>query len=124
MIELPMHPEAAQHDWLAAARTAMHIEAASIACAAERLDGALVRAVDLILAHPGKVMVTGIGKSGHIARKIAATFCSTGTPAVFLHPADAVHGDLGIYTPGDPTVLISKNGSSEELRRLAPLLRG
>jgi len=68
-------------------------------------------------------MVTGIGKSGHIARKIAATLCSTGTTAVFLHPAEAVHGDLGVYTAGDPTVLVSKNGSSEELRTLAPLLR-
>lgn len=119
-----MHPEAAKQEWLAAARAAMQIESASIASAAERLDGSLLRAVDLIVAHPGKVMVTGIGKSGHIARKLAATFCSTGTPAVFLHPAEAVHGDLGIYTPGDPTVLLSKNGSSEELRRLAPLLRG
>ena len=91
--------------------------------AAARLDGELIRAVDLILAHPGKVVVTGIGKSGHIARKIVATLCSTGTPAVFLHPAEAVHGDLGIYTPGDPTVLISKNGTSRELLALAPLLR-
>jgi arabinose-5-phosphate isomerase len=119
-----MHNEAAKQEWLAAARAAMRIESASIARAAERLDGSLVRAVEAILAHPGKVIVTGIGKSGHIARKLAATLCSTGTPAVFLHPAEAVHGDLGIYTPGDPTVLISKNGSSEELRRLAPLLRG
>jgi arabinose-5-phosphate isomerase len=118
------HPEAAKQGWLAAARAAMQIESASIAHAAERLDGSLIRAVDIIVTHPGKVMVTGIGKSGHIARKIAATLCSTGTAAVFLHPADAVHGDLGIYTAGDPTVLISKNGSSEELRRLAPLLRG
>jgi arabinose-5-phosphate isomerase len=124
MIELPMHSEGAEQEWLAAARAAMRIESASIARASERLDDAMVRAVVLILAHPGKVMVTGIGKSGHIARKLAATFCGTGTAAVFLHPADAVHGDLGIYTPGDPTVLISKNGSSEELRRLAPLLRG
>src|SRR5580704_8644834 len=118
-----MNSEPAKQEWLAAARAAMEIESASIARAAGRLDGALLRAVDLILAHPGKVMVTGIGKSGHIARKIAATFCATGAPAVFLHPAEAVHGDLGIYTPGDPTILISKNGSSEELRTLAPLLR-
>jgi len=83
----------------------------------------LIRAVDLILAWPGKVVVTGIGKSGHIARKIVATLCSTGTAAVFLHPAEAVHGDLGIYTPGDPTVLISKNGTSPELLALVPLLR-
>jgi len=99
-----------KQEWLAAARAAMEIEAASLARAAGRLGGELVRAVDLILAHPGKVVVTGIGKSGHIARKIVATFCSTGTAAVFLHPAEAVHGDLGIYTPGDP------NGSDLEER--------
>jgi arabinose-5-phosphate isomerase len=101
----------------------MEIEAAALETAAARLDGGLIRAVELILAHPGKVVVTGIGKSGHIARKIVATLCSMGTAAVFLHPAEAVHGDLGIYTPGDPTVLISKNGSSRELLALVPLLR-
>jgi len=110
-------------DLLSIARAAIQIEAASLTRAAERLDGELIRAVDLILAHPGKVMVTGIGKSGHIARKIVATLCSTGTPSVFLHPAEAVHGDLGIYSPGDPTVLISKNGTSRELLALVPLLR-
>ena len=110
-------------EWLAAARNAIRIEAESLARAAERLDGELVRAVDLILAHPGKVVVTGIGKSGHIARKVVATLCSTGTASVFLHPAEAVHGDLGIYTPGDPTVFISKNGSSSELLALVPTLR-
>jgi len=112
-----------QQEWLAAARAAMEIEAASVSRAACRLDGELIRAVDLILAQPGKVIVTGIGKSGHIARKIVATLCSTGTASVFLHPAEAVHGDLGIYTPGDPTVLISKNGASAELLALVPLLR-
>src|SRR5438874_13438369 len=112
-----------QQEWLAVARAAMEIEAASITRAAQRLDGELVRAVELILAHPGKVIVTGIGKSGHIARKIVATLCSTGTAAVFLHPAEAVHGDLGIYTPGDPTVLVSNRGASAELQALVPLLR-
>ena len=112
-----------KQEWLAAARSAMEIEAASLERAAGRLGGELIRAVDLILAHPGKVVVTGIGKSGHIARKIVATFCSTGTASVFLHPAEAVHGDLGIYTPGDATVLISKNGASAELLALVPLLR-
>ena len=113
----------AKQEWLAAARTAVEIEATSLARAACRLDGELIRAVDLILAHPGKVVLTGIGKSGHIARKIVATLCSTGTASVFLHPAEAVHGDLGIYTPGDPTVLISKNGASPELLALVPMLR-
>ena len=112
-----------QERWLAAARNAVEIEAASLERAAARLDGELIRAVELIVSHPGKVVVTGIGKSGHIARKIVATLCSTGTAAVFLHPAEAVHGDLGIYAPGDPTVILSKNGSSSELLALAPLLR-
>ena len=112
-----------QQQWLAAAREAMEIEAAALETAAARLNGDLIRAVELVLAHSGKVVVTGIGKSGHIARKIVATLCSTGTAAVFLHPAEAVHGDLGIYTPGDPTILISKNGSTRELLALVPLLR-
>src|SRR5438874_4119771 len=112
-----------QQEWLAVARAAMEIEAASITRAAQRLDGELVRAVELILAQSGKVVVTGIGKSGHIARKVVATLCSTGAAAVFLHPAEAVHGDLGVYTAGDPTILISNHGSSAELLALAPLLR-
>jgi arabinose-5-phosphate isomerase len=110
-------------EWLAAARAAVEIEAACLGRAAARLDGELIRAVKLIVGHAGKVVLTGIGKSGHVARNLVATLCSTGTAAVFLHPAEAVHGDLGIYTPGDPTVLISKNGSSSELLALAPLLR-
>jgi len=118
-----MASETEKQEWLQAARCAMEIEARSLDCAAARLDDQLVRAVELILAHPGKVVVTGIGKSGHIARKIVATLCSTGTAAVFLHPAEAVHGDLGVYTPGDPTVLISKNGTSRELLALVPVLR-
>ena len=79
--------------------------------------------MDLILGAPGKLIVTGIGKSGHIARKLVATLCSTGTPAVFLHPAEAVHGDLGVYSPGDPTLLVSNRGSSRELLALVPVLR-
>src|SRR3954452_10089996 len=122
-MELPMPTSADRERWLADARAAVEIEAASLARAAGRLDASLIRAVELILAHSGKVVVTGIGKSGHIARKIVATLCSTGTAAVFLHPAEAVHGDLGIYTPGDPTVLLSNRGSSAELQALVPLLR-
>jgi len=79
--------------------------------------------VQLILDHAGKVVVSGVGKSGHIGQKLAATLASTGTPAVFLHAAEAVHGDLGIYTPGDPSILISKSGSTAELLRLVPVLR-
>src|SRR5947209_10906180 len=109
--------------WLDAAREAMRIESDAIARAGGRLDDSLIQAVELILAHPGKIVVTGIGKSGHVARKIVATLCSTGTAAVFLHPAEAAHGDLGIYTPGDPTVLLSNNGASAELLALVPMLR-
>lgn len=107
-----------------AARAVMEIEAAAIARAAARLDGNLTQAVELVLARPGrKLVVTGIGKSGHVGRKIVATLRSTGSPAVFLHPAEAVHGDLGVYTPGDPTLLISKSGTTAELMRLLPRLR-
>jgi len=112
-----------EREWLAAARAALEIEAGAVSAAAARLGDELIRAVDLIVGHPGKVVVTGIGKSGHVARSIVATLCSTGTAAVFLHPAEAAHGDLGVYTPGDPTVLISKNGASSELQDLIPLLR-
>src|ERR1017187_4455861 len=112
-----------KQEWLAAAPAPPGIEAGSGRRAAGRLGGELIRVVDLILAHPGKVVVTGIGKSGHIARKLVATLCSTGTPAVFLHPSEALHGDLGVYTSGDPTVFISNHGSSRELTGLAPLLK-
>jgi arabinose-5-phosphate isomerase len=121
-MEFPMSSGLKQQ-WLAAARAAIDIEAASLAAASSRLDGELIRAVDLVMAHSGKVIVTGIGKSGHVARMLAATLCSTGTAAVYVHPAEALHGDLGIYTPGDPTVLISRHGSSAELLALVPLLR-
>ncbi len=110
-------------DWLAAARAAMNIEAEAIGAAAGRLNGNLACAVRLILNRPGKVVVSGIGKSGHVGRKLAATLSSTGTPAVFLHPAEAVHGDLGICAPGDPAILISRSGATAELLRLAPELR-
>jgi arabinose-5-phosphate isomerase len=105
------------------ARAVLEDEARALAAIAARLDHRLNEAVDLILQHQGKVVVSGIGKSGHIAQKVAATMASTGTPAVFLHAAEAVHGDLGIYTPGDPSILISKSGSTAELLRLIPVLR-
>jgi len=108
---------------LAAAKSALSAEADALAAAAKKLDGSLTRAVRIILDHPGKVVVTGVGKSGHVGHKIVATLCSTGTQAVFLHAVEAVHGDLGIYTPGDPTILVSKSGSTAELLRLIPLLR-
>ena len=112
-----------EREWLDAARSAMQAEAEAIGAAAGRLTGDLARAVRIILTQQGKIVVTGIGKSGHVARKIAATLCSTGTPSVFLHPAEAVHGDLGVYAPGDPTVIVSKSGATDELLRLVPTLR-
>jgi arabinose-5-phosphate isomerase len=109
--------------WLEIGQQAMEIEAQAIARAALRLDGNFSRAVELILGHSGKLVVTGLGKSGHVARKIVATLCSTGTPAVFLHAAEASHGDLGIYAPGDPTLMVSKSGGTPELLHLIPFLR-
>ena len=81
------------------------------------------KVVQLILQHPGKVVFTGIGKSGYIARKLSSTFNSTGTRAVFLHPSEALHGDLGIYSPKDPTIILSRSGSTQELVQLIPLIR-
>jgi len=108
---------------LEAARKAMEIEAEAITRSAKRLDGNLSCAVDLILDRPGKLVITGLGKSGLVARKIVATLCSTGTPAVFLHAAEAAHGDLGIYAPGDLTLMVSKSGTTKELLHLIPFLR-
>lgn len=101
----------------------MRIEAEAIQKASERLDGGFSRAIEILGGHSGKIIVSGLGKSGYIAQKIAATLSSTGSPAFFLHPADAAHGDLGVYTPGDPTILISKSGATIELLRLIPILR-
>ncbi len=101
----------------------MQIEADAVARAARRLDGNLSCAIEIILAHTGKLVVTGLGKSGHVARKIVATLCSTGTPAVFLHAAEAAHGDLGLYSPGNPTLMVSKSGNTFELLQLIPFLR-
>ena len=108
---------------LQSARQVLLAEARALEAASARLDGEFDRAVDLLAAHAGKVLVTGIGKSGIIAQKIAATFCSVGQPAVFLHPVEALHGDLGLYTPGDPTVVVSRSGNTEELLRLVMQLK-
>ena len=101
----------------------MEIEAEAVRAASVRLDQNLIRAVELILGHSGKLVVTGLGKSGHVARKIAATLQSTGTPAVFLHPTEAAHGDLGLCQPGDSVLMISKSGATAELLDLVPPLR-
>jgi arabinose-5-phosphate isomerase len=112
------------HDLIAAGRSSMEMEAEAINCAAGRIDDQFLVAVRLIEEHTGKVVVSGLGKSGFAAQKLAATMCSTGTPAVFLHPVDALHGDVGIYAAGDPTIIVSKSGTTTELMRLIPVLRG
>lgn len=116
-----MTPENAA--WLGAAKAAMAVEADAISLAATRLGDTLYQAVEVILAHPGKVVVSGVGKSGLVGQKFAGTLCSTGIPAVFLHAGDAVHGDLGILSSRDPVVLFSKSGTTVELIRLIPALR-
>ncbi|MGZ0656330.1 KpsF/GutQ family sugar-phosphate isomerase [Coraliomargarita sp. W4R53] len=110
-------------DSLETGRDAMRAEAAAIEMAAARLDASFATAVDIILSAPSKLVVCGIGKSGHIGAKLAATFSSSGTPCVFLHAAEAIHGDLGVYQPGDPTVVLSKSGSTAEVLRLMPFFR-
>lgn len=101
----------------------MESEAQAILLASQRIETTLPAAVELIRARPGKLILTGIGKSGHLARHLAATLQSTGSPAVFLHPTEANHGDLGVCQPGDTVVLISKSGSTSELLQLLPALR-
>lgn len=98
-------------------------EAKELIKAADRIEEGVLQAAEIILNHDGKVVVCGLGKSGIIGQKIVATLCSTGTQAVFLHAGEALHGDLGIYRPGDPTILISNSGSTDEILRLIPVLR-
>jgi len=108
---------------LAEARAVIRKEAAAVAALEERLGDAFLAAVDAIVASPGRVIVSGVGKSGIVARKIAATLTSTGTPAAFLHPVDALHGDLGLVGRGDVALLVSKSGESEELHGLLEVLK-
>ena len=100
------------------ARRVIRMEAAAVAALEERIDYRFEAAVDAILHSPGRVLVSGVGKSGIIGRKLTATLTSTGTPASFLHPTDALHGDLGIVRSGDVALLLSKSGESDELRGL------
>ncbi len=99
------------------------MEAAAVAALAERIDGAFDDAVRAILACEGRVITTGIGKSGHIAGKVAGTLTSTGTPSQFLHPADALHGDVGIVSSKELVLLLSYSGETEEILALLPTLK-
>jgi len=105
------------------ARDVLQIEAAAVQGLAARLDERFTRAVELLLQCKGRVVVSGIGKSGHIARKIAATLASTGTPAIFVHAAEAAHGDLGMITHDDVLVALSYSGEGDELLTMLPVAK-
>jgi arabinose-5-phosphate isomerase len=113
----------AAFDALEVAREVLRIEAQALTHIETRLDAAFARAVDSILACKGRVVVSGMGKSGHIARKIAATLASTGTPAFFVHPAEASHGDLGMVTRADVFIALSNSGETAELLAIVPVLK-
>ncbi|ACK53646.1 KpsF/GutQ family sugar-phosphate isomerase [Thauera aminoaromatica] len=108
---------------VALARRVLRIEADAVAALGARIGEEFERAVEIILARHGRVIVTGVGKSGHIGRKLAATLASTGTPAYFVHAAEAAHGDLGMITPEDVVIALSNSGSSEELLTIVPLVK-
>ena len=108
---------------LSRAREVLRIESASVAALADRLGQDFVAAVELILGVRGRLVVSGMGKSGVVARKLASTFSSTGTPAVFLHPAEGIHGDLGMLVEGDALLVLSKSGESDEILGLLPTVR-
>ncbi len=105
------------------ARRVLKIEAEAVAALIERIDDNFEHAVEMILRCKGRVAVTGMGKSGLIGKKIAATLASTGTPALFLHPAEGIHGDLGMVTRGDTVIALSNSGETEEISRMLPSLK-
>lgn len=111
------------HAALELARKVLSIEADAVRALVERIDERFLAALTLILERRGRVLVSGMGKSGHIARKIASTLSSTGTPAYFVHPAEASHGDLGMIESGDVFIALSYSGSSEELLEIVPLVK-
>lgn len=113
----------ASDEIIAIARDVLQIEAKAISDLIERLDGSFSEAVRLIQERRGRVVVSGIGKSGHIARKIASTLASTGTPSFFVHPAEASHGDLGMVLREDVFIALSNSGESEEVLAIVPLLK-
>lgn len=117
------NPLAATPHALVLAREVINIEAAAVQALAQRVDDNFLRALNIILSCEGRVIVSGMGKSGHIARKIAATMSSTGTPAYFVHPAEASHGDLGMITSLDVFIALSYSGESDELMTIVPVIK-
>ena len=105
------------------AKRVLQIEAEAVLALQPRIDGNFTRAVEMVLACQGKVVVTGMGKSGLICQKIAATMASTGTPTFFLHPAEGIHGDLGMLAKGDVVIAISNSGETEEVCRILPVIK-
>ena len=118
-----VHPHPASDALARSAHTVIATEAAAIRALESRIDGEFVRACRLILECEARVVVTGMGKSGHIARKIAATLASTGTPAFFVHPGEASHGDLGMITREDVVLALSYSGETDELLTILPLIK-
>ncbi len=118
-----MSPAIDKNGILAQAREVLTIEAEGVRALIDRLDENFARAVELVYSCPGRIIVCGIGKSGLIARKIVATFNSTGTPALFLHPVEGMHGDLGMVTGSDVVLAISNSGETEELCAILPAVR-
>jgi arabinose-5-phosphate isomerase len=110
-------------DLLALAANVLDIESRAVDQLKSRLGDSFIAACELCLATQGRVVVTGMGKSGHIAGKIAATFASTGTPSFFMHPAEASHGDLGMITPGDTLLAVSYSGETQEVVTIVPLVK-
>src|SRR5208282_5963749 len=108
---------------LMAARRVLRLEAAAIETLAKTLDGSFTDAVERLRQVRGRVIVTGMGKSGHVGKKIAATFASTGTPAFFVHPAEASHGDMGMIVRGDIVLALSNSGEAKELSDLIEYTR-
>jgi len=105
------------------AKRVLRVEAEAVLALQARINGNFTRAVEMILACQGKVVVTGMGKSGLICQKIAATMASTGTPTFFLHPAEGIHGDLGMLAKGDVVIAISNSGETEEVCRILPVIK-
>ncbi len=105
------------------AKRVLRIEADAVAALIDRIDERFEQAIKIILNCKGRVVVTGMGKSGLIGKKIAATLASTGTPALFLHPAEGIHGDLGMVTRGDAVIALSNSGETEEIARMLPSLK-
>jgi len=112
-----------ESDILELARSVLEIEAAALADLPRRLDENFIRAVELLGRGEGRIVVTGIGKAGLIGRKISATLASTGSPSIWLHPAEALHGDLGIIGVGDTVMAVSNSGESAEIKALLPCLK-